>query len=106
MLAGPLFDYRIFETTGLAGSTVVAVQPAAIATGFTGAPTVEIAKHAVAHFDDTTPLAISTPSAPNTVAAVSRSAWQQDLLFLKVRLNGAWGVVKPGAVQVVNSVSW
>jgi hypothetical protein len=106
LLAGPLFDYRVLETTGLAGDTVVAIQPAAIATGFTGAPEVSMAKQATAHFDDTSPLTISTPGSPNTVAAVTRSAWQQNLLFLKVRLNGAWGVVVPGAVQCVNGVTW
>ena len=65
-----------------------------------------MSKDAVAHFDDLSPLPISTPGSPNTVAAVTRSAWQQDLLFLKVRLNGAWGVVQPGAIQVIHSVTW
>jgi hypothetical protein len=104
--AGPQFNYEILETTGLPGTTVVAIQPAALATGFSGQPVVELSKQATAHFDDVTPLPISSPGAPATVAAVTRSAWQQNLLFLKVRLNGAWGTVAPGAVQVVNSVTW
>lgn len=104
--AGPAFDFRVLETTGLPGDTLVAIQPAAIATGFSGQPVVEVSKHAVAHFESVAPLPISTMGSPNAVAAVTRSAWQQNLLFLKVRLNGAWGVCAPGAVQVVNSVTW
>jgi hypothetical protein len=106
LLSGPLFDHEILETTALPGTTVIAIQPAAIATGFTGAPTVEVSKHAVAHWENTTPLPIASPGSPNTVAAVTRSAYQSNLLFLKVRLNGAWAVVAPGAVQVVNLVTW
>lgn len=106
LTAGPMFDYQILESTGVPGTTLIAVQPAAIATGFSGQPTVETSKHAVAHFDDVTLLPIASPGSPATVSAVVRSAWQQNLLFLKCRLQGAWASVHPGAVQVVNSVSW
>jgi hypothetical protein len=106
LLSGPLFDYEILETTGLPGTTAVAIAPAAIATGFSGTPEISMSKDAIAHFDDTTPLPIGSTGSPNTIAAVTRSAWQQNLLFLKVRLKGAWGVAQPGAIQVVNSVTW
>jgi hypothetical protein len=106
LTAGPTFDYQILESTGVPASTLIAIQPSAIVTGFSGQPVVEISKAAIAHFDSVTPLPIASPGSPNSVAAVTRSAWQQNLLFLKVRLNGAWGVVAPGAVQVVTAVSW
>jgi hypothetical protein len=104
--ASPLFENLVLETTGLPGTTLIAIQPSALATGFSGQPVVEIAKHAVAHFDDVAPQPISAAGSPATVSAVVRSGWQQNLLFLKVRLQGAWGVCATGAVAVVNSVTW
>jgi hypothetical protein len=106
LLAGPLFDHEILETTGLAGTTVVAIAPAAIATGFSGVPEVTMSKDAIAHFEDVVPLPIGSSGSPNTVAAVTRSAWQQNMLFLKIRLKGAWGAAQPGAIQVINGVTW
>ena len=106
LTAGPQFNSQILATTGLPGTTVVAIQPAALATGFSGQPIIETSKHAIAHFDDVAPQPISAPGSPTTVSAVTRSAWQSNLLFLKCRLQGAWGVAAPGAIQVVEGVTW
>ena len=57
------------------------------------------------HFEDTTPLPIGTPGSPTTVAAPTRSAFQQDLVVIRVRARCAWAAL-PGAVQVINSVGW
>jgi hypothetical protein len=57
------------------------------------------------HFDSA-PAAIGTPGSPAVVAAPTRSAWQTDVQMLKVRTKCAWATVHPGAVQVVNSVTW
>jgi hypothetical protein len=106
LLASPAFDSRIFVTTGVPGTTVVTIQPAALAIGFTGPPEISMSKDALVTFENASPQAIGTPGSPNAIAAGTRSAWQQDMLFLKVRLSGVWAVVTPGAVQVVNSVTW
>ena len=105
LLTGEKFDYEILPTTGLPATTVVAIAPAGLAVGFTGAPVVELSKDALVHFE-TVPAQIGTAGSPNAIAAPTRSLWQQDMLALKVRLSGTWAVVKPGAVQVVNSVTW
>ena len=61
---------------------------------------------AVVHFEDTTPLAISTPGSPNTIAAPSRSAWQQDMIIIRVRAKATWAVIAPGGVQCVTNTKW
>jgi len=100
---GLKFTNPILTTLGLPAKTVAAFAPAAVASGYQGTPTVETSKEAVVHFEDTTPADISTP--PNTVAAPSRSAFQTNVISVRVRANAAWGVA-PGGAQVVQSVSW
>ncbi|WP_256806330.1 hypothetical protein [Bradyrhizobium sp. Bra64] len=106
LMAGPRFTNEIIGTTALATGTVVAIDPAAIASGYSGVPEIEISEGGTAHFESATPLPISTAATPNTVAAPVLSAWQENLLMLKVRLRCCWGVLVPGAVQVVQGVTW
>ena len=101
--AGPQFaNYTIITCAQLPDTTIIAVAPEAIATVFSGLPTVEIAKETVYHFEDTSPLNISTTSVQGTV----KSSWQSDELFLRLRLELAYGPLAPGVVQVVNSTTW
>ncbi len=106
LLAGPRFTNMILGTPALAAGTVVAVDPLAIASGYSGVPEVEISREGVVHFESATPAAIGTAGSPNTVAAPVRSAWQENLLLLKLRMKCCWGVLVPGAVQVVTGVAW
>jgi hypothetical protein len=106
LLAGPKFDNQIFGTLALAEGTVAAFAQGAVAAAFDGTPSIEASKEAVVHFEDTTPLAISTPGSPNTVAAPTRSAFQQDMLIIRVRAKATWGVIAPGGVQVIQNVKW
>jgi hypothetical protein len=52
----------------------------------------------VLHFVDSDPQPILT-------ASPTRSAFQQDLIAVKVRGRAAWGV-EAGGVQIVRDVSW
>ena len=106
LLSGPNFTNPVFSTMGVANGTIVGVDPSAVATGYTGIPTVETAQHGTAHFADTNPQPLSTAGTPNVVAAPTRSAFQTNTLFLKIRLQAAWATLMPGTVQVVESVTW
>jgi hypothetical protein len=91
---------KVRSSRALAAGTVVAVDTA-------GAPTprIEASGNAVAHFDDTTPLAVSTAGSPNTVAAPLRSAFQTDCVIIRCILSASW-VVRSGAVAMVTSTTW
>jgi hypothetical protein len=109
-LASPAFSYEVFSTTAVAAGTVIGLAPDAIASGYSGLPQIDVSKDATAHFEDTTPLAIGVAGSPNVVSAPVRSAWQQNLLMLRLRLNCAWASLVPGtttgAVAVVTGATW
>jgi len=104
--AGLKFNHTVIATNALDDGTVVGLDPNGIACGYSGVPEISLAREAVAHFEDTTPLALSAVGTPNTVAAPLLSAWQQNLLFIKMKTNLCWQVLVPGIVQVVNDVVW
>jgi Phage capsid family len=108
LLASPNFAaYSIFGTTAVAAGTIIGVVPNAIATGYGGTPEITTSRQASVHFEDTTPLQIATgPQGAAVVATPVKSAWQQGLLLLKLRIECAWGVVQSGAVQYVTGTSW
>src|SRR5204863_366579 len=61
---------------------------------------------AVLHMEDTTPLAIGTVGAPNTVAAPVRSLWQTDSIGIRMLLDINWAIVRTAVVSVRTAVSW
>jgi hypothetical protein len=106
LLAGPKFDSQVFGSTGLADGTVAAFAQGAVAAAFDGAPQVETSIEPCVYFEDSTPQAISTPGSPNTVAAPTRSAYQQDMTVIRVRAKATWAVIAPGGAQVIQNVKW
>jgi len=101
----PSFANLIIGTTALAAGTVVGIAPAGVAVGYSGAPEIETSKQGLIHSEDTTPLAIGTAGSPPTVAAPTRSAFQSDLIVIRVRARCAWAAL-PGAVQFIETVGW
>jgi hypothetical protein len=105
--AGPQFTHPVFGTGQIAEKTIIGIDTSALASGYSGLPVVDTTKHATAHFESATPLPLATGAQGSGVLATpTRSAWQTDTLFLRVRLDAAWGSLRPGAVQVINSVNW
>ena len=100
---GPKFDYPVFATLGLPTKTVACFAPAAVASGYQDAPQIETSKTATVHFDDSSPADIV--SSGGTVAAPTLSAFQTNLISIRVRARAAWAVT-PGGAQVINSVNW
>ena len=105
LLASPAFTNTILGTPQVAVGTVIAVAPGGLAVGYSGAPDIESSFEATVHFEDTTPLAISTPGSPNTVAAPVRSAFQHNLIVIRVRCRCAWGAL-PDAIQYLTGATW
>ncbi len=99
-------DFPVYATRGVAAGVVIALDPKAVAVGFGADPRFETSEEAVIHGDDTTPLAISTAGAPNTVAAPSTSLWQVDCTALKARLPMAFAMRSAGAVAWISGATW
>ena len=106
LLSGPNFNNAILGTNALADGTIVGIAPAGIAVGDPGTPPeVEVSKEAAVHFEDTSPQPISIAGSPNVVSAPVRSAFQQNLLVVRVRARCAWASL-PGSVQFMTGVGW
>jgi len=102
LLAPQPFAHSIFSTVALPAGTVVAVVPEALATGYDGGFELFASKYADAHYEDSNPQNIGTAGTPATVASPTRSAFQSDLILLKLRTRLAWAV-RSGAVQYVTA---
>jgi hypothetical protein len=104
-LYAPDSTLPIVPTPALPSGQIIAVEVGAVASGFSGVPEFDISRMAPVHLE-TNPAAVGTPGSPNLVAAPLMSAWQQQLLFLRLILRCSWTVRAPGMVQVVNSATW
>ena len=103
---GRLQGWPIIDSGTVPLGTIIAVDAADfVAVGSEG-PRFEISDQATLHLDDTTPLPISSPGTPATVAAPVRSLWQTDSLALRLILPMNWTMRRPGVVAAVTGVTW
>jgi hypothetical protein len=105
MLTAPGFPYEVIATRALAEDSVVALDPGAFASGFGPEPRIDTSGEAVLHLDDTSPLAIGTVGAPNTVAAPARSLFQTDAVGLRFILDVAWTMRAP-QIGYLTGATW
>jgi hypothetical protein len=102
--AGPNFAHRIIEESSLTAGTVIAVATAGLVVAGDGIPSVDVSKQTTAHFaDPASP--ISTPGAPATVAAPTRSLFQTDSFALRCIARITWAAA-PGSVAAVTGATW
>lgn len=106
LLAANGVGYPVIIAPSLTVGTIVAIEANAIASGFNGLPRVDTSTDAVIHYEDGTPLQIGTAGSPATVAAPTRSAFQSDMLILRLILPCAWVSRSPGAVQFITGATW
>jgi hypothetical protein len=97
MFIGDKFDYPILSSVALKGSLAAFAAPA-VASAYADVPQVETSRESTLQFQD-------APVADPLTAGPTLSAFQQELINIKVRGRAAWGV-HPGGAQVVGSVSW
>ncbi|SIO49786.1 hypothetical protein SAMN05443247_06547 [Bradyrhizobium erythrophlei] len=97
LYVGNRFDYPILSSVALKGSLAAFAAPA-IASAYADLPQVETSLESMLQFND-------APATDPMTAGPTLSAFQQELINIKVRGRAAWGV-HPGGAQVVNAVSW
>jgi hypothetical protein len=103
----PLLTVPVFASSGLADGTVVAIAPSAlVVAGSPDAPRIEISKETTLHFEDTTPLALSTVGTPNTVAAPVRSLYQTDCVAIRLIAELNWVLRSSSGIAWTQSVTW
>ena len=104
----PGIQVEIVPTPALAATpdTVVAVDPSGIFSAYDGSPTIDVSQEATLHFEDSSPLQLTTgPAGSAVIASPARNLFQVDSFSLRLRLPVAF-VSRPGFTQVVNSVTW
>jgi hypothetical protein len=94
---GDRFDYPILSSVALKGSLAAFAAPA-VASAYADLPQVETSLESMLQFND-------APAADPMTAGPTLSAFQQELINIKVRGRAVWGV-HPGGAQVVASVTW
>lgn len=104
----PGFNPLPVHTTafGVAANEILAVDAAALASSFAAAAEIEASRDAAVHFESATPLPISTPGTPNTVAAPVLSAFQAGLIVLRARLPATWVMRLAGGVAHITGCTW
>jgi hypothetical protein len=103
LLSGPKFDYPVFDTPMVPAKRIVAVAPLAVASAYSGVPTIEKKLNPAVHFEDTNPKLIV--DAAGNAAAPVLSGFQSGMISIRVRCWGAWSVVAPG-VAYCDNVNW
>lgn len=102
VLASPKFTTPIFSSAALAAGTVIALVPAALATGYSGTPSVDVSSTGDVHF--------ANPGEPisdgsGVLAAPVVSLWQTASNVLRVRVYATW-VALPGSVGFLTGAAW
>ena len=103
LMAGPKFDLPVLASSGIAAGTVIMVEATSFVSAFSPVPEFESSIHVALHYEDTTPQDI-TGGTPSPAVPV-RSAFQSDVIALKMRLKASWGMRAPH-VAVVNGATW
>jgi hypothetical protein len=97
LLAGMRFAYEVYSSTGLADGSIAAFARGSVAATFENAPSIEVSQQAMVQFQDTPQ---PWPTGPTA------STFQTNLLAIRLRQRGTWGVVAPGGVQTIAGVHW
>jgi HK97 family phage prohead protease/HK97 family phage major capsid protein len=103
---GTLLNYPVIVSSTVPSGTIILIDAADFASATGDDPRFDVSDQAVLHMEDTTPLAIGTVGAPNTVAAPVRSLWQTDSIGIRMLLDINWAIVRTAVVSVRTAVSW
>jgi hypothetical protein len=94
--------YRVLTSAALPAGTIMAVAVNALATAVDPVPEIDASRDALVHME-TNPQHISTAG---EVAGPARSFFQTDTVGIRLLVGASWMTRAPGAVAVVNSVTW
>lgn len=103
---GKLSFYDVLTTTQIPDNVILLVDFGHISAGF-GSPNFLASNVATLHEENTNPLPISAPGAPNVVAAPVRSLYQTNSWALRMMLDADWKKLRAaGLVQELTAVAW
>jgi HK97 family phage major capsid protein/HK97 family phage prohead protease len=97
--------YSVIQSTTVPAGVVIALDAADFFSATGDEPRFDVSDQATLHMEDTTPLAIGTAGAPNTVAAPVQSMFQTDTLALRMILPMNWAMRRAVAVERT-AVTW
>lgn len=104
IIGAAALTYPIIGAPTIAPGTLIAIERRAIASGFPALPDVQVDRDATLHFD-TAPGQIAVAGAISSQARI-QSAFQSDLIALRLIFRCAWVSMLPGGVQVVTGATW
>jgi hypothetical protein len=112
LVASPLFDYPVLQSSALALGTLICVEASSFVSAFSAQPEFKADQHmAIIHMEDTSPTDI-TGGTPSPAVPVT-SLWQKDSIALSMILRCSWGM-RPAVkgdliktpVAIVNGATW
>jgi hypothetical protein len=106
LAGGTLQGYPVIQSSNVAADTMFLIDAADFVSVTGDTPRFDVSDQATLHLEDTTPLAISTTGAPNTVAAPVRSLWQTDTIGIRMLLDINWGLRRTGIVAWTQTMTW
>jgi HK97 family phage prohead protease len=102
-----LMGYPVVVSSTVPAGMIILINAADLMVVQGDTPKFDVSDQATLHFEDTTPLQISTPGSPNTVAAPVRSMFQTDSLALRMILPMNWAIRRlPAPVAWMTGVTW
>jgi HK97 family phage major capsid protein/HK97 family phage prohead protease len=104
--AGMLNGFPVIQSSTVPVTTVILLDAADYASLTGDEPRFELSDVATLHMEDTTPLNISSPGTPNTVAAPVQSMFQTDSIALRMILPMNWIMRRSGLVAWLTGCTW
>jgi Phage capsid family len=105
--AGPEFKFPVLASGGLASGFIMAVALPALVSAVDPNVRFDISSQATVHFEDTTPLQLSSGAQGSAVpASPTRSLWQTDAIGFRLVVEVSWGLRAAGAVAWTSAVTW
>jgi HK97 family phage major capsid protein/HK97 family phage prohead protease len=101
-----LQGFPVIQSASVTAGMLILVDAADFVSVTGDDPRWDVSDQATLHMEDTTPLAIGTAGAPNTVAAPVRSLFQTDTVAIRMILPMNWALRRAGVVAWTQSVTW
>lgn len=95
-------EFTVLRSTHATAGRLIAVRLSDFVTASGDAPQFEMSNTATIHMEDTTPLEIVSTATADPV----RSFFQTDSMGLRMVMDVAWKMRRPGMVQWVNGTTW
>jgi hypothetical protein len=97
-LVGPKFNFEIMSSKAIPSNNIVGIVTDALMYGYDGEVKIDVSREVAVHFEGASPQPISS-------ASPVYSAYQMDLIVVRVRAKACW-VIQPGACAFVQNVTW